>query len=182
MALAHRARRHASDAAKAGCLATEALGGPARASDSLNEASGEFLDDRAIWPIITTAGGDKVLERGAHGMQRSFMLAKVGYPRLCQRFDIRTGACPIGSQRQKLANRIDWKAKVAGAGDKLQSVNVTVRVIPILRVPSERLQADFPIVAHHSRAEPRRRRCLADIHEPPLDLDTMSTSKLRRDA
>lgn len=184
MAMAHLARSCGSDAAKAHHVMAAALGGQPRAAGSLPGVSGELLDDRTVRPIITTASDNKMLERSTHGVQRSFTLAKVNYSSRRQRLYIRTGASPIAPQRQKLTDFVDWKAKVASPGNEAQSMDVTGRVIPILRVTSESLrgQADFLVVAHHTRAETRRRCRLANVHKLPLDLDTMSTPTLRRDA
>ena len=184
MAMAHRARRHGPDAAEAGCLATEALRGPPRPSDSLPDVPGEFLDYRTIGPIIAATHHNKVLERTPHRMQRPFAVPQVGNSGRRQRFDVGTRTRLVAPERQQLADLVDRKAKVTGPGDEPQSMHVVGLVIPVLRVRSQRLrrQPDLFIMAHHPRTEPRRGCRLADVHQIPLDLDTMSTPTLRRDA
>ena len=183
MATAHRARRHAPDAAKGACLGPEPLSEATGAAGGSQDASGEFLDYGTIRAVVTGASRNKVLERTPHGMQCLLTRPQIGYSSRGQRFDISTCACPITPERQQLANLIDWKAKVASTCNKPQPMNVARRIIPVLRVPTQRLrcQPDLFVMAHHSRAESRRRGRITDIHKLPLDLDTVSTLTLRRD-
>ena len=184
MAMAHRARRRGPDAAEADGMVAETLRGARRAAGGLPDAPGEFLDYRTVRAIVAAARRNKVLERAPHRVQCSFTLLQVGESGRRQRFDINACARAVAPERQQLANFSDRKAEVAGASDEPQPVNVARRIIPILRISSQRLrcQADFFIMAHHARGETRRGRCLSDVHESPLDLDTMSTPTLRRDA
>ncbi len=184
MAMAHRARTHGSDAAKADCLRAATLRETTKKHRGSPDAAGEFFDYRTVGSIVAAARRNKVLERTPHVVQRPFALPQIGYSGHSQCFDV--GACTrlVAPERQQLADLVDWKTKVAGAGDEPQSMHITGRIIPILRIRSQRLwrQPDLFIVAHHPRAETCRGGCLADVHQIPLDLDTMSTPTLRRDA
>lgn len=175
MAVAHRARRCGSDAAKANCWNAEIRPGARRAAGGLIGSPGEFLDDRTVRTIVAATCSNKVLQRTPHRMKRPFAVPQVGNSGRRQRFDIGTRAGSVAPERQQLANLVDWKVKVAGPRDEPQSMHVIGRVIPVLRVRSQRLrrQPDLFIMAHHPRAETRRGRRLADVHQILLDLDTM---------
>ena len=126
----------------------------------------EIVEDWAVWSVVTVAGCGETLQCPPHRLKRLGLAMKFGSPRQSQRLDVATRSAAIIPQSKQLPNFLDSEAKVAGATDEAQRMNVPLVIIAIARRTAwrRRDQPDLFIMSDHSLAHGRGRRGFPNLH------------------
>ena len=107
-----------------------------------------------------------MFESPAHVLENSQPLSEFRNTRQSELFDVCARPFAVGPEGNKQADILDRKAKIAGAPDEAQCVEISLVIISITRITTGGLgnQADFLIMPDHPLADPRGARGLTDLH------------------